>query len=540
MNKVISPLNRGLLITLIVVVAFIPKIFSSIHEVNDPFIYPQLAVTQLSLNQNHLVTHPFEPKGGTLQYGANGASEKMATVSMLATICRITGLSPKAIHTLPLNGILLFMLGYALAKRLLKSKWLALAFALFISYEPVTNSLANTSFSIGWGYTLYFTFILLMIKILEQKSLAVRLIPLLLLTFVTTYLTYYTAEVYMIILSVGLTLLLLLTDRRILRVESLRKYPNPASLSMAFVIVFMAFDSIFYSYLKQVHLANLGEFIKGYVGYVSGALTGGASTGVQNATVGRFALYSGTVVYISLAVPILLYLARLAVAFIKKVHDSENIRVDLRLLIFWVLIATGVINLLIYASLHVMGYKYILLIFPLLAFYSLEHLQMAQMKRLATVTFIVILCITKFSAYCLDENIGYADEYYSYMNPTAVWVSNNVDEGDLLTDVEIGGNLLLGAVQMGKANQIYMHVFSDYNVGFLGRDNMAEANVVFQRWGYDYLVISHKYGTRSVVGANWLDVRLSGKVSQCLDSYSGFHKVFDDGQGIVYKFDGGS
>jgi len=260
-----SPLNKCLFIALIVVTALIPKMLSSVREVNDPFIYPPLVVTQVALDQNHLVAHPFESTGGTLQWSANSVSERMGGISVLVIISRLTGLPPRAIHTLPLNGIILFAVGYALARRLLRSNWLALAFALFISYEPVTNSLANTVLSIGWGYTLYFTFAILMIKTLERRSLAVRLIPLLLLTFVTTYLTYYTSEVWMIILSVGITLLLLLTECRILRVKSLQKYPNLASLSMAFVVIFTAFDNIFYSYLKQMPTAALGEFITGYV-----------------------------------------------------------------------------------------------------------------------------------------------------------------------------------------------------------------------------------------------------------------------------------
>ncbi len=535
-----SPLNKCLFVALIVITALIPKILSSEWEVNDPFIYPPLAVTQVALDQNHLITHPFESNGGTLQWSANSVSERMGVISLLVIISRLTGLSPEAIHTLPLNGIILFVLGYTLARRLLRSNWLALAFALFISYEPVTISLANTVLSIGWGYTLYFTFALLMINTLARRTeLAARSILLLLLTFITTYLTYYTAEVYMIILSAGITLLLLLTERRILSVKSLQKYPNLASLSMALVVTFMAFDSTFYFYLKQLPTANLGEFITGYVDYVWGALTGGASIGTQGATVNRLTLYSGAAVYVSLAVPILLYLAHLAVAFIKKVHNGENIGVDLRLMIFWVLLATGVINLLIYAPLHVMGYKYILLVFPLLAFYSLEHLQMAQVKRLIIVAFIVILCMAKFSAYCSDETMGYADNYHSYMNPTAVYVSNYIDKGDVLSDLEIGGNLLLEAAKAGKANQVQISMFTEVNIAFLYPGNMEEASITFQRWGYDYLVVSHKYGTQSVVGANWLSAKLDGDVLQRLDCYSAFHRVFDDGHGIVYKFASG-
>jgi len=269
---------------------------------------------------------------------------------------------------------------------------------------------------------------------------------------------------------------------------------------------------------------------------VSGALTGEASIGTQSATVSRLTLYSGTAVYVFLAVPILLYLAHLAVAFIKKVHNGENIGVDLRLIIFWVLLATGIINLLIYAPLHVMGYKHILLIFPLLAFYSLEHLQIAQVKRLVIAGFIVILCMTKFSSYCSDGTMGYADNYYSYMNPTGAWLSNYVNEGGALTDLETGGILLLNTAEVGKANQMRVHIFASYNIGFLFSENMTEADALFQRWGYDYLVVSHRYATRSVIGAGWLGVKLSGHVLQRLEGYSGFHKVFDDGHGLVYKF----
>ncbi len=538
MTSARRPLNKGLLIALIVVIAFIPKILSSVYKVNDAFIYLPLAVAQVSLDQDHLITNPFEFKGGTLQWGANAASGRMAPISILVIISRVTGLSLEAIHTLPINGIILFVLGYALARHLLRSNWLILAFTLFISYEPVTISLANTVLSVGWGYTLYFTFALLIVKTLKQRGLTTRLIPLLFLIFVTTYLTYYTAEAYMIILSLGITLLLL-TERRILRVKSLQKYPNLSSLSVALVVFFAGFDTIFYSYLRQISSANLGEFIMGYMEYVSDMLTGEAYTGVQSATVSRLTLYSGMAVYISLAVPILLYLAHLAVTLIKKVHNSENINVDLRLVVFLMLLATGVINVLIYAGLSVMGYKYILLVYPLLAFYSLEHLEMAQVKKLVIMVLIVILCVTKFSAYCLDTSVGYADSYYSYINPTATWVSRHLDNGDILTDLKTGGNLLFEEAKAGKANQVQISMFTENNVSFLYPGNMGEANVVFQRWGYDYLVTSHRYGTQSVVGANWLGVKLSEDVLQRLDSYSGFYKVFDDSHGIVYKFAGG-
>ena len=235
----------------------------------------------------------------------------------------------------------------------------------------------------------------------------------------------------------------------------------------------------------------------------------------------------------------------LLIHFLRNLGIHKVTQINLRHIIYFALLLPEITDIIVYTSLGVFPYKYFLLIFSLLAFFSVSRFKenktgfIKKTLRLRTLLLclILILCLVMFAAWVQDERLGYADSYDSSITPTCSGVAQFVNQGNVLTDLRTGGRLLMEVTEAQKPS-IYIFPFSTYTIGFLYVQDPIKANELFRQYGYDYLVLSYRSVSKPIECADWLYSNPLGEAFSFFENYSTFNRVYDDGQGVVYKYYG--
>lgn len=310
-------------------------------------------------------------------------------------------------------------------------------------------------------------------------------------------------------------------------------------LAFVFVAIFITFDSVFSSYLSR--LTTSSGFISNYFGYVTKLFS--ASSGSVSYQSNVFTAGVGLLLLLSIFVPILICLLFAFITIVKKVKNHEIIRFDLRTVFVIALLFPWFGDILIYTSQGVFPFKFVLLIYSLLAIYFIWHFAFRGRKSKKILTFkVVLICIiillsfAKFGAWYQDPKLGFADSYDSSVKPVCSYLSHNIQSGGVISDLTISGRLLLQVTDDQKANEIHVYPFTSANTKFLYNDNRTLADEVFNKFGYDYLIISQKNHNQSIKGAAWLTLNPLGNASHYLESYQTFNRIYDDCNGIIYKY----
>jgi hypothetical protein len=526
-----------------ILVCIFPKILSSTNETGDPFTYSTIAVSQASIDAGHILIHPFEPVGGTLQHHADSLSERASVTSLLIVISQVTGTQVENLIFFPLNGLILLVLSFALAKLVSKSTLVAAAFTLFLAYEPAINVLSYNVFYIGLGFSLFFTFLILFIKPLKSRAFSEKGIFLLIITFVALYLTYYTSEVnavaFSLAIAVGVFVLLKCKKSQLLQTK-LRQ--SVTILALIFTLIFIQFDNIFYSYFSQIMSTKGLSYLSNYLSYVHGMFS--SETTINNTAykTETFTSNIGLLLIISIFIPILLYTMYFSIKFLKKSSLLLHGQIDVKYVLFFALMFPWLVDIIIYSSLEAFPFKYFLLMFSFLAFFSINELKFLERKikrlkfaRIFLLCLILVLCVAKFGAWFEDPKLGYAQSFDSSIKSTSQWTSQYTIEGNILTDLKTGGRLLEDVTELRKVDSVYIHLFDQETIGFLYITDSEGASKVFERNSINYLVLSYASVSQPIEGANWLNSKPLGSDFYSLINYSDFEKIYDDGKGVVYR-----
>ncbi len=528
---------------ILILVCIFPKVLSSTNETGDPFTYSTIAVSQASIESGHILIHPFEPVGGTLQHHADSLSERASVTSLLTIISQVTGTQVENLIFFPLNGLILLALSFALAKLVSKSNLVAAAFTLFLAYEPAINVLSYNVFYIGLGFSLFFTFLILFIKPIESRAFSAKGIFLLVITFVALYLTYYTSEVNAVVFSLAMAVgVFVLSKCKKAQLQPYKLRRPLIILALIFTLIFIQFDNIFYSYFSQIMSTKSLSYLGSYLSYVRGMFSS-ESNGMNTAyKTEAFTSNIGLLLIISIVVPILLYTLYFSTKFLKRPSVLLNNKIDVKYVLFFALMLPWLVDIIIYSSLEVFPFKYFLLMFSLLAFFSINELKFLERKikklkfaRIFLLCLILVLCVAKFGAWFEDPKLGYAQLFDSSIKSTSQWTSQYATEGNILTDLKTGGRLLEDVTELKKVDSIYIHLFDQETISFLYISDFENASRVFEQTNCNYLVLSYTSVSQSIEGANWLNSKPLGSAFYSPNNYTDLEKIYDDGKGVVYK-----
>jgi hypothetical protein len=521
---------------IVVIVSFLPKILSSIYGVNDSFTYSAIAVGQVSADTGHIQFYPFVGLGDAQQQ-ADFISERAAVTSFLVTIHAVTGLPIAQLRFVPVNAVVLIPLSYALARLLTRSRLAAGLYTVFLAYEPSINSLSYNVSYIGFGISLFFMFLLIYLKIFDSERFRRTGILILTLTFVAIYLTYYTAELDAIAFSFSAAVITLMASRyataRTNRLSLL-------SLTAVFVIIFVTFDSIFYAFLPAyAHPSIILDTITREWSYVKALLLLENSPTISVRQFEPSTTYIGLLLWLSVLLPTLVYLAYLLVSFVKVFRRSTATLIDTGQIVAFALLFVFVGDMLVYTAVGAFPFKDALLVFPLVSFLSISKIRIKKIKvnvrvlRAVLLCIIVLLAVAKFGAW-------FRDPMYSYATGAEgpVCMFSYVDQGNVLTDLRTGAVLLTNLAGIHRANSVNVYTFSYADSDLLYSQNQEKAEELFSAFGYNYLMLPYSSTTKTMSGVSWEIFRPLGTAFQAPQNYSVFNKICDDSRVVVYVYVG--
>jgi hypothetical protein len=523
-----------LIYIILIVLCLAPRIYLSYNQGVNDFIYAGVTNAQVAVNSGQVLTNSLSAPAGTLQLQANYISERTALTSFLAILSQVLGCSVLNLTFVPIDSIIILILSYALAYILTKSKFAAFAFTLFIAYEPSTGNMDNTVFYIGFGFTLLFLYLIIFSKMWLEKSQNLKNNAFLICVFVTLVLTYYTSEFDVIIFTSAICVLSLFFFKRD------NKRTMLFFLTCILLLIFVGFDSNFYSYSNIVTENSSLQFLSNYYSFVL-KLVGG-NTAVTQAYVSEVSTARvGLGLFISIFIPVLIYSVLVSIRLLKK--KSQNIAHDI---IYLALLVPLFGEVIIYTSLGIFAFNYIFLIYSLLAFIALNKLRTIQgnkiifrrLRFLAVILICLIVCLSfiKFSSWVQDPKLGYAHSYASSMDSTVSFTSLFTLPGNIITDIKIGEQLLGDLSVTQQINNLTIYTYTNDNSRFLYENNSTTANTIFQQNNYDYLILSYRSISHTTSGDGWLSRAPLGPAFNFYQSYNNFERVYDDGKGILYRF----
>ncbi|MEW5937102.1 MAG: hypothetical protein AB1665_04700, partial [Candidatus Thermoplasmatota archaeon] len=302
-----------LLILLIFTMALIPKFYLYKHKVADSFIYSHTSIAQSTINEEHVVIRPYQNTANTINRHANAQSTRFVTPLIVAVLGFTTGQPLSDLQFAPICGIMLIFIGFVIAKKMFDSIVLGSAYVLVLSFEPTANLLLNSTYLQGWGFTLYFVTIILVLmwhhRIKQNFPLMTKAkITGLVFLFIGVLLlisefTYYTTTFYIIIL---LSFIVLVCAIKIL--SHVRNKKNRNIFAFITIIFILILVYLFVTYDPAVSFALADSTLFNYFFDVI------KNTGIQigeifsgNVPPANTAFFVGLIWYIIIFIPIIAF-----------------------------------------------------------------------------------------------------------------------------------------------------------------------------------------------------------------------------------------
>jgi hypothetical protein len=527
-----------------------PKLVTYINQVNDPFMYSSIAVAEKSLQQDRILVNPFQlppslpgrisASGSPFswQSDGNGISVRVVVTSFLTIFSRVTGLTLSQILFLPLGGLIIDLLAFALGRALSKSNLVALLYTLFASY---TLNVTNSIFYVSLGLALHFVFLIILIKAIESPKISRPLVGMLSIVFFSSILTYYSAEAFDVFFIICTSLLTLVASRKWLRIELKQWLRSYVFLALAFAIVFLAFENVVTYFLERASLSRFFAAVLSYFQYVITVFTRNASqvqefsSGTSNAV----SIYIDAVTRILIVLPTIAYLLYFVVTSARK---SRAIRIDLKFMVLLALLATGIFELFVYWSFGPAGgFRYFYWFVSLAALFSLSSLgsKLKKKRLFAILSFTLVLTAFLRFGISWQDPVHSNDgrNLYDLMTPSVTWFIQKVDNGRVVSDSFVSARLFAEATFSHKEDTIFPYEFyQDLNI--LYEYNQTAARVAFEQRSYTYLILSSSFSKTIVVGDVWSPQGppLGNNIS-IFNYYVLFARIYDDGKGFVYRYE---
>lgn len=518
-------LNKILAFILLALVCFIPAVLLSIHEYTDPFYTTAVAPRiTMSLDAATLVTTNIPGFFFLPQYAGLDI--------LLLLIARVGGLSAQQLQFLPIGGILTPLLYFVLARKLSGSNLIAAFIALFAAYDPTIAVKCYSTYSAAWTLPLFITFIILYVRILKQEGKG-REIVFMLLVFIAISRLNWSMPVFVIVLSVFISLILLIQ-----MVTGRQKQAGKQaifSLTLAFIVIYLTWDTAFYD------------------SYLPGVITGaGRETGVFN-----FAMMLEQLGLISISAPVpysypppisplvfrlfairYIVIALPAAAYIlvriKEVITKRELKlgnIDVHSIVIWSFIAFFVWHIVSYAAYGRVSLAAIVFFFPFVAIACLVKLKARSWLKLAFPITLALLALVSFGFYLPDTT---PQVKYSDTDPSSSWLADNSGQQPKIVGCfDITSKYQANGVSQGM---LFVQYWPDSDTyAQLIEPEFSLSRNDYLKIDYDYIVLDEKFSRLPSLSAGWQFYEPLSHYLDEIGSNINLNKVYNDGTIWIFR-----
>lgn len=526
---------RILLFSLLIIL--MPSIILSLDEYIDPFAFHTVGLAQIYYREGRYFPSPI-----TMRYGwqsiANGISIRFVPTLFLLVLSQITGISLWHLLFLPIIGIILPLFAYLICKNLRLPVTIAILYAMVISY----NLFMVNAYYISVGMFFFLVFIFTSLKFLELgQSIKEVDAGLLILIFIATYFSYYTAEFLTLGYIFSITLLVWVLEKFGIKKLKVKYY----LLSLIFLLVFIGFDNVFYWYLENINIEKGLDLFNSYINYVLRLLKSGGEAVLEY----RPQIGNPLIVYIELIQQILIWVAiGIYLTYIitkTKVFKKNPVALSTEGLVLIAFFLTGIMETLIYLPVGYGVYTRTLSIFSSLgALYSLDKLNAmscVQRKRILKILFMMVTLLivsasfAKFVIRVSDPLNPNGGKLHSKMNVTISWILSYDTDGIVIADLRTIGQTFLELTKGEKIDSIVLRRLGP-EVCYLYSFSNEGIDRLFEERGA-LLVLSYEFRERAFhAGEAWRFSPPIRETFSVLNYYVQVNKIFDDGRGLIYEY----
>ncbi len=510
---------------LVILVCVLVGSYLGVQKVTNPYLHISVAFTEVMRYENPITF--FDEGALSSQRYTPGRPLWMISAG------KILGLDSQiSLQFLPIGSIILSIVYFAFFRKLLGSYLIAALMTLHQMVNPSQLGGVYSVFSYALGTALYLGFILLFLRFQEKKNV-VDLI-LIFAIVIATNTVHYAYTIWILIAAFLMTLWAWVTQRW---KNSQRRAWIPVvtiNLVLFIVVIFLSYSEVFYdSYLP--HIGNVEVLGGGWANFFNRLPWTGLSVGEADY---EFGYKRSQLVSILSSVHLLLIFAPIALGMLYTLNHRRSNTDSSRKrdfyparAIVWLLVLTGLIDLLIYSLRGNIGLKFFILIYPAATIWFLIQL---GGRRLALLGAAILLSLS-FVRLTVDINqgaIGIKPLSYSQTATFTSWYFENtaVPNAYILSGLNLHGKLIVEGAsyhrpgsylpQLGIINpEIYDWI--------LGKEIPSEDGLSKLR-NTDYILLDI-YSEARLKTAFWRELQPLSWRRERVDANLASVKLYDDG-----------
>lgn len=446
-----------------------------------------------------------------------------------------TGLPLRSVVFLPVGGMLVPLLMYALCRRLAVPRLPAYLLALCSVLSIARDIGAYSTFVGAWGNVLLFAFLISFVGMVKGSSSRTPWIFLSALLFLGLHITYYAAELLGVLFATGFLVFATLLARRSRSVKN--AYRTPSSLSVAFLAMFFTFNEIMYnSFFARLSQPPSGQSFAWISAQFESLLhlQGASSEPFRLLVPLNGLLDSFTLVLLAtIAAPCLVFVALFVRSIMRRSAGGKRDSIWSEIIVWsFASLVSGefAVNFL----LGTVNFQTFILVLPVAGLLVLTgYLRGAPaVRKKATVAFAAALLIVSSSWFLVaaaTDNLARPSQL-SQLEPGARWFLSALHGRPVtaLTDLDTGSRFQLFGVEMGMEFSWVSYDSLTYGavVGSIAYDQPMS--------GIGYVIVDLVSLRAATISINW-------KVFQPLNGYYPFiernphlHNVYDDGSVAIF------
>ena len=501
----INKTNKLLFGLLCIILILFSSIVLSNNNVTNEFLYQNMALVEMSLNQSHMVQYNYSNDKGIFAFIDVAPGHSM----FLIELARLSNLPIRNIQFVPIGFLILPLSYFLLGRLLLRSTISSVLLSLYICYEYSQAPVMYSVFAYAITIPLFFIFIYVHNAILERDK-KTNYIILLMLIFLSVNFMHYTATAWIIIYMFIINMMSISSN--LINKRSIDLHSTTLNSSLLFLIIFLAFNKTFYNlYLPPIlsKAVTIDETIYIFLGRIQNYMTGSSFqdptsylyTTESNALLGQLSVIH----IILILLPIILF----TLYGFKKFFTIRKAPIlDTSSRIAFILVLIGMFDIISYMLRGNVSTKSISIIFPLISAFCLYKLKINNFIRMG---FVILLFLVLSSKCGLFYYTGYIAETPSYLDSemSSNWLfeNNPLHNITILSDLHTYGQYLVKGVSYNTIPRLLYYDSDIY--GSLIIDSNKSENLKDK---CDYIIINKKLSLLPLKSFWW-------KVYEPLDSH---------------------
>jgi hypothetical protein len=481
----------------------LPLILYSINSVADPFLLQHAGILRLVAEDNNI---NFEKIG--LPYLSGYAM-------ILLIIEKITTIKLETLVFSVILGPFFIVNCYILSKELTGSVMNSLLLTIVMTF-----GFAAPYYSIwphGWGFLLYLLFLFIYSKIIKTKRM--NYLSLLILIFIATNYYSYTAEVWMIFLSLLINIMLLF----FLHYKSESRLNNSLTkaIPLVLIIIFLSFNEISYNaYLPNINMVAIFDSVNLFFAQSFGTGLIDQYKYVHQSP--SFLTWINVITMTLITFPVFITM----MFDLKKIVESTSVEFIRFLCLRWSIALICIVDTIIYAALGVLFLRYILFIFPVLAIASLNII-IPNKQRIITL-FLTIVVIFTVISFCWTWTLDIkntSDSSYSEFDYGAKWLHSKSINKKIISD-----HYTLSWYQIAFANENdKLEGYYYLNDTFYHLVDPSYTKYSDKYFRNNYVIINQKFGDSKTWAGGWNDFKPINNYDENIRNNVNLHRVYNDG-----------